>query len=226
MYKNFFQKVSNIISEEGIITFLKKALKITALSILRITKIIIYELHSQLPMRKISPKIDLSFRLATLKDILAMNNELYGYDAKAIKYSLDQFKKGDKCILSLHNNKTVGYIWIMKDYMELSQVNHIRIPEDRAYIYKCFVLKEFRGKRILNAIDSYAIEELRKTDKKYVITSVAKNNKPSIKAKERMGFKRIGKITQFKFLGFHYDYISKKALNYLRTGAIQKSYTD
>ena len=101
--------------------------------------------------------------------------------------------------------------------MELSQFNHISLPKDRVYTYKAFVSKKFRGKRIRNAIDIYLNEMFKENGKRFVVSTVAKNNMPSIKTKERSGFKRIGKIIHFRFFGLEYDYIKKEDLSYLQS---------
>ena len=66
-----------------------------------------------------------------------------------------------KIMLSRNKKKTEIrdlYIWIMKDYMELSELNRVPLPKEKVCIYKVFVLNEFRGKRVSGAIVSCHIE--------------------------------------------------------------------
>jgi len=211
----FLEKASDVISEEGITSFFRKVLKFIALNLVRIRRVNIYELNLEDSVRRILPQVKISFRLAEVTDIESMDEENYGYNSEAKKYSVERLKKGDECVLALYNGKIAGYMWIMKGYMELSQFKHIRVPKNRAYIYNGFVLKEFRGKRILNAMDTFVIEKLRKEDKKYLVTTVAQDNKSPVKARDRMGFKKVGEIIAFKALGYQYSYVPKKSLDYI-----------
>ncbi len=210
-----FRKAIEIISEKGMATFFRKGLKFIALNLIRIRKVNIYELSLENSVRQISPQVEVSFRLAEITDVESMDEEHYNYNPEAKEYSVKRLMKGDECVLALYHDKIVGYVWVMKGYMELSQFKHIEIPKDKAYIYNNFVLKEFRGKRILNAMDAFVIEKLRKEDKKYLLTTVAQDNQPPIKARDRMGFEKKGEILYIKFLGFIYPYISKRNLNYV-----------
>lgn len=216
MYKKYKQKCLEIISDEGLLSFFKRVLKFIASKTIDIRKLIIFELDLQSPVKKTYMQKDLFFKVATKRDIDSMNIEDYGDTERGRQYSKERQTKGDKCILAIKKGKIIGYVWIMKNHMELSSSNYISILSERVYLYKNFVLKEHRGKRVLNAIDYYLINVLRKEGKKYIVTTIDKGNKPAIKARDRIGFKRIGKIIQFRFFGLKYDYISKKDLTYLQ----------
>ena len=69
----------------------------------------------------------------------------------------------------------------MKDLMELSKFKHIRLSKDRVYTYKGWVLKKFRGKRVMNTNDMDKIDMLRKAGKRYWVITIAVDNKSSIK---------------------------------------------
>lgn len=195
--------------------FIKK-IKIFLNKIFKIEKLIIFELDIEKPIKIIPSPIKLTFRIGTKKDIESMNFTDYDYDEEAKKYSKGQIEKGDRYILAINNDKIVGYVWIMNKYMELSIHNHLPISTKRSYIYRNYVLKDFRGKRVLNAIDNYIINILKEEGKKFIITTISISNKSSIKARDRIGFKRVGKILQIRFFGLKYDYIPKEDLIYLQ----------
>jgi hypothetical protein len=192
-------------------------IKVFIANMFSIQKLIIFEIDLENPKKIIPSLINLSFRVGTKKDIDSMDYTIYDYNEKGKEYSKNQFDKGDRCILAINNDRIIGYVWIMKNYMELSVDKHIPISATRSYIYKGFVLKEIRGKRVLNTIDNYIIELLYREGKKFIVTTVADHNKSSIKARERIGFKIIGKIIQIRFFIIKYDYISKKDLIYLQS---------
>ena len=204
-------------SEKAKKDFLFSKIKDALFRVFFINKLIIFEINIENP-KKIPPsKIDLSFKICKKNEIDLILKYEYNYNNRGKKYSKNRLDKGDRCVLAIYKRKIIGYAWIMKNKMELSIYNLIPISKKRVYIYKGFVLKKFRGKRILNAIDNYIIKLLNKEGKKFIVTTVGKNNKHSIKARERLGFKRIGKIIQIRFFGLKYDYISKKDLKYLQS---------
>jgi RimJ/RimL family protein N-acetyltransferase len=210
------KKISKIISEEGIFFFFLKIFKYINTNICGITKEIIFEQDLEKPIPKITTELELSFRMASKEDINLMDEEHYDYDLKGKHYSKDRLAKGDRCILSLDNNRIIGYTWIMKDYMELSQFNHILLSKNRIYVYKAFILKEYRGKRIQMLVHKYLANMLRKEGKRFVVLFINIKNKSSIKCVKRVGFKRIGFKKQFTFFGLRHDYIKNKNLLYLQ----------
>jgi len=199
------------------IVFLKKALKFVASKAFSIETLIIYELDIEGNVRNVIPLIELSYVFADKNDLETLNDERYGYNVKGMKYCKERMALGDKCALALHDGEVVGYIWMMQDKMELSKSNLITLSKNRRYIYKGFVVEELRGKRVLSGIDNYLIEIMRRDSKRFIVTWISEKNKSSIKQKERLGYKEIGRITQLKLFGFKYDYISKKDLLYLQT---------
>jgi len=215
-FLRYWEKLSQNIERLGFIGVLRKLLYIFSVKFCRISKIAIYEFELEKPPTKITPKIDLVYRLATINDVISMGEEL-GYGKKEKRFSIERLKKGDKGILALHKNQVVGYQWIMKEKMELSLNNHIVLPKSKVYVYKAFVKQEFRGKRISNLLDNYIFRNLKKKEGiTYVFSNIAETNRPAIKARERIGWKIVGHIIQFRFFGLNYDYISKKDLGYLQ----------
>ena len=131
IFKNKIQLISKIINEEGITNFLIKVIRYINKNIFGIfsAKIIEIDLKKSIPKNK--TKLKISFRTASEKDIDSMDEVQYGYNKSAKKYSKNQLKKGDKCILAIHRDKIIGYVWIMKDYMELSKKKHIILHKKR-----------------------------------------------------------------------------------------------
>ena len=160
---------------------------------------------------------ELSFRFALENDLDTMSNESYGYDQKNLKKFKGRLKEGDKCLLSVYKDTIIGYIWIMKGQMELTFSRNIFLPEHRIYIYNGLVLKQFRGKKVLNAMDCFLIDQFKSEHKKILVTTVEAGNESSIIARKRIGFKEVGSIIIFSFVGFDYGYISKQNLLYLQT---------
>ena len=196
--------------------FFLRVMKLINRNILGISKAIIFELDLENPSKRRATDLNLSFRLATKKDIEKMDKEHYDYDKKAKKYSLNRLEKGDRCILALYNNKIIGYMWTMKDAMELTQAKYISLSKDRAHLYKGYVLNEFRGRRVHQAMYNYSVEMLKKEGKRFIISVVDTDNTSSLKTKTGSEFKIVGYLVHVRFFGFKYDYIKKNELHYLQ----------
>jgi hypothetical protein len=205
-------EMKNIVSQIWAKKNVKKLLKrIFSIDILNI-----YELDLIKKISKITLPLILSFRFGNKEDLNSMDHGIYDYSNKEILYFNNRLDQGDRFLLAIHNGSIVGYVWIMKDCMELSVHNHISLSSNKSYIYKGFVLDEYRGNRILNGMDYFVIDLMRTEGKKFIITTVSIRNVASNKARRRIGFKIIGRIINFRLCGLKFDYISKKNRKYLQ----------
>jgi len=206
----------SIIREKGIFSFILKTIRYINSNICGISKTIIYEYDLENPTPKIATNLDLSFRLASEKDIDSMDEEHYGYDRDGKKYSKNRLKKGDKCILALYNKKIVGYIWVMYNNMELSEYKLVPLSKNKAYSYKGFVMEKHRGEKIHWAMYRFLIGLVKKEGKRYILSGVHTDNKPGIRTKEKGVYKKIGNIIHFRFFGLRHDFIKKDVLKYIQ----------
>jgi len=208
------QTISKIITNEGIYAFFVKIFIYINKNIFGISKANIFELDLEKKYPKVDTGLKLIFRLATKKDIDSMNNEHYRYDQKSKEFAKNRLEKGDRCVLAIHNGRIAGYIWVMKDYIELSPYKFLLLPKNKAYTYKAFVLNEYRGKRIHSAMYSYVVNMLKKEGKRFAISAVDRDNKPALKTKlkNRADYEIIGTLVHIKFFRLRHDYIKKKDL--------------
>lgn len=213
------KKISIILSQEGMVSLCRKAVKYGVGKIFNITTMIIFELELKNIHPKAATDLQLSLRLAGKTDIDVMDEEHYNYNSIDRQCSKDRLSKGDKCVLAVLDNKIVGYLWVMKDCMALSPNNYILLSQNRAYTYRGFVVEEYRGKRIHAAMYNYIVNMAKKDGNRFVISTVDRSNKPArkTKSKDRADYEEIGKIFRLRFLGLKYDYINKKTLNYLQS---------
>ncbi len=197
-------------------SFIKKWLgpvKRYILKRIRITPMLIYELNLNKPAGKKSyGNRHLSFEFANLDDIKNLTYKECACDRNAKKYAIERFEKGDRCLLAKYRGEIMGYFWIMNRAMELSQFNHIPLPDHKAYLYRAFVVQSYRGQRILCAMHNYYYELLKAQGKTNILEIISIWNKSSIKAHKRIGMKPIGMIMQIRFFGFAHDCISKASL--------------
>lgn len=217
MLSRYLEKSFRTITEEGFYEFIIKFLRNFLYQFFRIAEEIIFELNLENFPDEFQPRMELSFQFASETDLHAIQNEIYGYNHISTKKAMERFHKGDKCLLALHQHTIVGYVWIMKSCMERSSSQYIHLADHRVYLYNGFVLEEFRGKRVLNSMDCFLIHKFKKEHKRSLVTVVPRDNTSSIRARERMGFKRVGHITVIGILGYEYGHIPKKDLAYLKT---------
>jgi len=202
--------------EDGFFSFLLRVIGYIKKNYLGIWRAIIFESEIDNKCQKKNSDLKLNLRLATKKDIDSMDKENFKFNEKAKKYFIDRLEKGDRCILSLNNNKIIGYLWAMKDSMEITPFRHFTLSKNRAYLYNAFVLKEFRRKRVITAMHEYIYEILKKEGKRFIVLVIDADNKSSLKTRNSARDKKIGHIIHFRFFGLKYDHIKKKNLLYLQ----------
>ena len=218
MINNFIKKGRKILAEEGITQLFKKSLRFISINIFFTDTLIIKEIDLKNSNRKPIQSIDLDFKIASSEDLDLMDEKRHNMSPERKNYLKDRLKAGDKCILALNNGEIVGYSWAMKDAMELSQFNLIPLPKNKVFLYNAYVVDDFRGKRVNNALNRYFCDNiLLKEGKTKMIATISKDNNPSLKSANRSDSKKVGEIVQIRFLGLKYDYISKKALKDLQT---------
>ena len=208
------RRISKIISEEGFYKFIVKTYRYINKNVCGKFSSIIFELDTEKKYPKVDTGLNISFRLATEEDLASMNNELYDYNSIGMKYARNRLKAGDRCILTIHNNKIVAYIWVMRGFIELKQDKLLKLPDNKAYTYKGYVLNEYRGKRIHSVMYGYLVNMLKKEGVRYVFSAVDKDNKSALqtKLKNRADYDLVGTLSHIKFFRFSVDYIKKKDL--------------
>lgn len=175
----------------------------------------IYELPVQdLKSTTISP-ISVTFRRITYDDLNTFDSYL-GYDKDDIIFSKDRLLNGDIGIVAIHDNVAIGYMWIMNNLMEITDKFYINLPNSKAYIYKVFVSKNFRGKRVAALLNAAICDTLNTINKKTCLTWASYRNSASIKAKLRVGFRRIGLIYKLGIYSYNFSYVSSALTKYIR----------
>jgi hypothetical protein len=198
------------------LSFIKKYILSLQRNILYFEKILIFERESNITIKNLS-NIKLSFKFTSENELDLLDEKKYFLNKKRKKYLFDRLKKGDKCLLAIFKKEIIGYLWIMYNEMELSDKEHISLPNNKVYQYNGYVINQYRGKRIIGALREYFVEKLKNDGKKYLYISIPSNNTSSIKGLNDTGKnKMIGNFFHIKFLFFKYNFISKKLLRYIQ----------
>ncbi len=218
MCRKISKKIKETISHDGIFKFFKKCIYYLWDKIY--WKYYVYETSIIKPIKKIRTPIDLTFRWADAKSLKSLNEELYEYHEKDKEYTLKQLEKGAQCFFALHDKQIVGYSWCVAGSLEISKYR-LKLPDSKVYRFNTFVMEKFRGKRLLNAIESYGSDILRKNNKKIIVGFIHYKNIASIKGRERMGWQRIGEFISIRFFGerplFELNYMPRKVRKMLES---------
>lgn len=218
MSKQIIEKIKKSISQDGGIGFLKKCFYYCWEKIY--WKYYVYETSIMEPIDEIETPIELSFKWAEAQELNSLDETLYGYSSKDKEYTLKQLENGAQCFFALHKEQIVGYSWAVAGSLEVSRFK-LEMPDSKIWRFNTFVMEKFRGKRLLNAIEAYGSEQLRQNKKKVIVGFIHYKNFPSIKGRERMGWKRIGSFTSIRFFGerplFEMNYLPKKVKNILQS---------
>ena len=211
MKNDIIEKIKKSIRDEGILAFLKKSFTFILSKVYY--KFYVYQTSITEPINEIPIPIKLDFKWANADDINDLDEMLYVFSQKDKEFTINQLKNGAKCFFALHEGEVVGYSFARFDKLEVSKYC-LNLPQDKVYRFNTFVLKKWRGKRLLNAIESHGSADLRAIGKKFIIGFIHKDNKASIKGRERMGWKRIGEFYSIRFFGerplFEFNYMPKK----------------
>ncbi len=172
--------------------------------------LILFQLDLNRTFQPVSPVDGVSVRMCRREDVLSMNRKDHDFDEKAKRYVLDRMDRGDFGLLALHDNRIIGYAWMMKGFMELTQGRLLPVSKDRRYMYKVFVAEEWRGKRILARLDEQIINMLKNDGACSIITCIDQTNISCRRARDRMGFRAIGNMRGVTILGITFNHIAQK----------------
>jgi len=208
------KKIKKIIAQEGVFSFLKKAIKFAISKIILINRVYIYKLDVEKNLPKSTTDINVSIRIAKPKDIIDMDNEFYGWDNKGKNYCLNRLKKGDYCLVGINEGKIISYIWGMKNELEISTAITINLPKDTAYSYNGFVIEEFRGHHVHASMISALYTLFKKDGKKFVLSGVNSGNLPALKTKnnKKGKYEIIAYLWHFIVFGKDITFINNKNL--------------
>lgn len=140
---------------------------------------------------------------------------------------------GSECITGLIDKNVAGYIWLhFEEYKIKGIKNTLKLDGDKAYIGPSFVVPQFRGKRIHDALLSRSFCRAYEKGCSHVYGSVRTENRTSIKGVSRIGYKpteihhriRIGPFVFFPISKKgDLKYYSDKYYNTSRTARSDKS---
>ncbi len=187
--------------------------------VFRLQRQLVFELDITSPLVKVKPLIELSYRMANSDDIASMDEKKTNFIPERKRFFIDRLQQGDQCLLAFHKETLAGYLWLMKGAMELSRSVHLSLPDHRAYVYNGYVINEYRGKRVINALRSQWIDMLRAEGKTRLVATVYHDNASSIQTIIRSGYEKIGTIWQTRVMLLNFPFLPRKERRYLQSEA-------
>jgi hypothetical protein len=163
------KRIKKKIAKEGLWSCVVQVLKHINTNICGVHRALIFELDIKNTEVPNVATVELSFQHASKQDIDALDEEQFPYDAKGKQYAYMRLERGDTCVLALHKGIIVGYLWMMKDEMELSEFHYLPLSSKRMYLYNAFVLPDYRRRGVCQAMDIYFYEMGKKVGKQCVV---------------------------------------------------------
>lgn len=159
------------------------------------------------PEEKVEPKIPLTVTTISGSSSLEaddLNNILRLRGDFGITNFHERLERGDVLFCAHSEREFVGFVWL-----DLPPVAHrnagYRLENDEAYTYDAYTFREYRGNKIMPAIQQAIFAYLRekRPDIHSIVTHIQIKNKPSIAGDKRAGYIITGQDLCVVFLGYY-----------------------
>ena len=136
------------------------------------------------------------FRFLTADEVREYSHDI----SMDLEQSLgDDIDRGESlCFAALEGNHLAAYGWYA---IHLAAPQHcfdvgLRLPDDVSYMFKGFTHPNYRGRRLHAAAMGLALAELSKRGIRALISTVEWTNEASLRSCDRLGYQRLGRISQ------------------------------
>lgn len=114
-----------------------------------------------------------------------------------------------RCFAAFEGDVLLGYAWTADDKVspEHNSGGHrftgigLKLPSDVAYLFKCFVLPEFRGRGINKQLLWHLSQLLKLEGKSNLVTTTSWLNFPFQSSSDRLGFRKVGSSAECILFG-------------------------
>lgn len=151
-------------------------------------------------LRRIKPDIAVEYRFGDISDINRLDMEHHEYDSDARQFALERLQQGDRVILGDYQGRVIFYHWLMFRTMELAYRRYMPISSNRAYIYKAFTVREYRGRQVLPSFYGFISNYLRQRGINKIVVTVNSRNVSALRGTTKGGFRPIGNIFRVRIL--------------------------
>ena len=137
-------------------------------------------------------------------DVADLVHDLYGNDESVRAFYEDFYRQGIEPWIAKRDNKVVGVVWLYEGYYISPWqgydgfVLRLEIESTAKFVANVFVSPESRGYGVFSKIARRFLEE---SPSEEFYTSIAEDNIRSIRAHEKIGFRRCGATYYFQLFG-------------------------
>jgi GNAT superfamily N-acetyltransferase len=177
-------------------------------SILRREKLYVFEMPTvaEFPI-KAKAKVNVDVDLVRSDKILEVVEKLGGVEniGGFLKDAKKRLEMGHLCFVAKLNDEPVHITWFAFDEFYVGEIKRkIRVSRNSAYSYSTYTVPKFRGLGIYFQVTEKAHQYLSKIGIKKVYSCVLHDNFPMLKAKRKVGDRKIGTIMYFKIFKWEF----------------------
>jgi hypothetical protein len=146
-------------------------------------------------------KIPVAFRFGSAAELDGLTREEHDYDEPSRAFGHRRLAAGDKLALGVHQGTVVFYAWLMFNQLDLNCEQLIPTSSERAYSYKVFTCRAYRGLGICPAYYAHLACLLRQQGYAQLLCHVLSTNAASLRAHTSAGFIPAGSFWEFQIGG-------------------------
>jgi hypothetical protein len=146
----------------------------------RVARLYYFEKNLSDPIAKINPKIELVIKGATKKEISKLKKQVIHERGKDFLYD-----KQGKCLIAIHKDKIVGFIWINNKNVYFNQDKIEKISNNGSFIYQGYVFERFRGNRVFEKLIETAYTQEKNNGKTFCAGFVDIHNPAALSVQKR-----------------------------------------
>lgn len=196
-----------MLQEEGIKSFWFKLLS----EIGYYRRLILLERSLEAPIPEIKPLVTVNIELLKKTELdeyatFRSKNDLIQIENDPYKIA-DRLNAGHWCFVARHGGEIISDCWASIHHVRFSRLYYkLRLAQGKVYFYDAFTRPDFRGKSVLPAILEEMIRHSHAAGYLRIICEVVPENKPSLQAFGKVGFKPFGVIGYIKIGPWHRNF--------------------
>ena len=196
-----------MLQEEGIKSFWFKLLS----EIGYYRRLILLERSLEAPISEIKPLVTVNIELLKKTELdeyatFRSKNDLIQIENDPYKIA-DRLNAGHWSFVARHGGEIISDCWASIHHVRFSRLYYkLRLAQGEVYFYDAFTRPDFRGKSVLPAILEEMIRHFRAAGYLRIICEVVPENKPSLQAFGKVGFKPFGVIGYIKIGPWHRNF--------------------
>ena len=169
----------------------------------------IFSMYSKEMQPLVSPPLPLEF-----EELIHPTNEdcdalvEIGFYTPTTEYIVKYLSEGQHCYVARHQGKIISCFWaIQNEFYDHRLKRVIKLANEEIYLLGGYTLPDYRGKGIRDYLFEKVAMANIYTGGNRAVAFVDVHNHSSIRAVEKIGFKKVGRIGYVSVLGMRLQYI-------------------